>query len=256
MTEQQAKPDPTQVWREFSRRLRLAHESMDGTLQGAGVSSLADFEAIELLARSSDGRLPQRQVQEALGLSQSGTSRLVTRLERAGLLRRTSSEGDARAAHLVITPAGKAVVAQHRLDFEAQARDALESLAGSLGDSAPTPATNPAEDLEAAAAPGGILQFGESLLALGSEAVTVADAIHVRDALEPLVLIEAAQYRTGDDVTDCERLLAEMAARLGDGKRFYQADWALHRRLAQLCRNTLLNTVSLGLLATLEEHVD
>src|ERR1700716_214078 len=52
----------------------------------------------------------------------------------AGLLRRTSSPTDARAAQLAITPAGKAVVAQHRLEFEERARDALQSLSVSLAE--------------------------------------------------------------------------------------------------------------------------
>ncbi|MEU2615223.1 MarR family transcriptional regulator, partial [Micromonospora sp. NPDC007271] len=77
-------PDVMQVWRELSRRLRVAQESLDLTLRAAGAGSLADFEAIELLATSDGGALPQRQVQDALGLSQSGTSRLVTRLEKSG----------------------------------------------------------------------------------------------------------------------------------------------------------------------------
>ncbi|MEU2614878.1 FCD domain-containing protein, partial [Micromonospora sp. NPDC007271] len=188
------------------------------------------------------------------GLSQSGTSRLVTRLEKSGLLKRVTSTADARAANLEITPAGRAVVAQHRLDFEQRALTALESLAESLA--APRGFTTPAPEPAGATEPGGILQFGESLLSLGAQAVTVADAIHVRDALEPLVLIEAAQYRTDEDIADCERILAEMAARLSDAKRFYQADWSLHRRLAGLCRNTLLRTVYEGLLSTLESHVD
>ncbi|MCW3817943.1 FCD domain-containing protein [Micromonospora sp. DR5-3] len=244
--------DVMQVWRELSRRLRIAQESLDLTLRAAGAGSLADFEAIELLATSEGGALPQRQVQDALGLSQSGTSRLVTRLEKSGLLKRVTSAADARAANLEITPAGRAVVAQHRLDFEQRALAALQSLAESLA----TPGGFPTPALEPAAEPGGILQFGESLLSLGAQAVTVADAIHVRDALEPLVLIEAAQYRTDEDIADCERILAEMAARLSDAKRFYQADWSLHRRLAGLCRNTLLRTVYEGLLSTLESHVD
>ncbi|HEX5568508.1 MAG TPA: FCD domain-containing protein, partial [Streptomyces sp.] len=104
--------------------------------------------------------------------------------------------------------------------------------------------------------PGGLLQFGESLLSLGSGAVTVADAIHVRDALEPLVLMEAAQYRTQEDIVDCERILARMAGLLGDGKEFYLADWSLHRRLVSICRNKLLRQVYEGLLLTLEHHVD
>ncbi|SCF24819.1 MarR family protein [Micromonospora viridifaciens] len=243
-----------QVWRELSRRLRVAQESLDLTLRAAGAGSLADFEAIELLATSDGGALPQRQVQDALGLSQSGTSRLVTRLEKSGLLKRVTSAADARAANLEITPAGRAVVAQHRLDFEQRALTALESLAESLA--APGGFTTSAPEPARTTEPGGILQFGESLLSLGAQAVTVADAIHVRDALEPLVLIEAAQYRTDEDIADCERILAEMAARLSDAKRFYQADWSLHRRLAGLCRNTLLRTVYEGLLSTLESHVD
>lgn len=236
-----------QQWRELSRRLRLASESLEPILKSAGTGSLADFEALELLAGSPAGALPQRSIQESLGLSQSGTSRLATRMERSGLLRRTASPSDARASSLEITAEGRSVVARHRASFEEQARLAISAMNSPV---------NAHTSLAPHAETGGVLRFGESMLSVASEAITVVDAINVRDVLEPLILIEAAQFRTDEDIRDCERILADMAARLGDAKRFYLADWALHRRLASICRNDLLHMMYLALLSTLQENVD
>ncbi|MGW4203475.1 FCD domain-containing protein [Streptomyces sp. NPDC004726] len=268
--------DAMHTWRELSRRLRVANETLEPVLRSVGIGSAADFEVLELLTRSPQGELPQRKVQEAVGLSQSGSSRLVTRLERGGLLRRTTSETDARASLLKITDAGRALVSKHRNAYEQRVREELTALTGDL---LTLPALSPAATAAAAAAAaaaaekgqaltggdenamdagslGGLLQFGESLLSLGSGAITVADAIHVRDALEPLMLLEAAQYRTEQDILDCEAILARMAGLLGDGKAFYMADWSLHRRLAAICRNKLLGQIYESLLLTLEHHVD
>jgi DNA-binding FadR family transcriptional regulator len=247
--------DAIHAWRELGRRLRLANEALEPALRTFGATSAADFEALELLGRADGGALPQRRVQEALGLSQSGTSRLTTRLERAGLLRRTTSTTDARAALLHVTDAGRHVVHEHRAVYEQRVREELRSLTAELL-GAPEPASPRTLGEDATSSLGGILQFGESMLSLGSGAVTVADAIHVREALEPLMLLEAAQYRTEEDILDCEKILAEMASHLSDGKAFYLADWSLHRRLASICRNNLLRQVYESLLSTLREHVD
>ncbi|MGA5699198.1 FCD domain-containing protein [Peterkaempfera bronchialis] len=265
--------DAMYAWRELGRRLRIANEGLEPALRSFGIGSSSDFEALELLTRAPHGELPQRQVQEAVGLSQSGASRLVTRLERAGLLRRVTSQADARAALLQVTEAGRDLVGRHRSTFEERVREELSTLTEDLllpsaptttgtGDAATAAAAveerrpSPSGAAAEGGSQGGILQFGESLLSLGSGAVTVADAIHVRDALEPLVLIEAAQYRTQQDIVDCEGILAEMARHLGDGKAFYLADWSLHHRLASICRNTFLRQVYESLLLTLERHVD
>ncbi|MGP3737533.1 FCD domain-containing protein (plasmid) [Streptomyces sp. GDS52] len=264
--------DAMHTWRELSRRLRVANETLEPVLRTVGIGSAADFEVLELLTRSPGGELPQRKVHEAVGLSQSGSSRLVTRLERSGLLRRTASEIDARAALLKITESGRDLVAKHRDAYEQHVRHELTVLSNDLpflrdaGDPKRHPdPTEPARAAQEAVgegpaneavSDGGLLQFGESLLSLASGAITVADAIHVRDALEPLVLIEAAQYRTEQDIVDCEQILATMAGLLGDGKAFYFADWSLHHRLAAVCRNKLLRQIYESLLFTLEQHVD
>ncbi|MFE4423993.1 FCD domain-containing protein [Streptomyces sp. NPDC056817] len=264
--------DAVHTWRELSRRLRVANETLEPVLRTVGIGSAADFEVLELLTRSPRGELPQRKVQEAVGLSQSGASRLVTRLERSGLLRRTAAETDARASLLKITETGRDLVAKHRDAYEKRVRHELSTLTEDLpvlhhtaepkghpGLTGPARAAQEAAGggpVHDAVSDGGLLQFGESLLSLASGAITVADAIHVRDALEPLVLIEAAQYRTEQDIVDCEQILATMAGLLGDGKAFYYADWSLHHRLASICRNKLLRQIYESLLFTLEKHVD
>jgi len=86
--------------------------------------------------------------------------------------------------------------------------------------------------------------------------VLTADAIVVRDALEPLMLADAVRYARPDDVGELRRLLSAMTRRLDSPVDFLRADWALHRRIAQISPNEVLRRVYLSLVTTLEDNVD
>ncbi|HEX5566186.1 MAG TPA: MarR family transcriptional regulator, partial [Streptomyces sp.] len=167
--------DALHTWRELARRLRAANEDLEPALRSIGVGSTAGFEVLELLTRVPQGELPQRQVQEAVGLSQSGISRLVTRLENAGLLRRAASKTDARAALLRITETGRDLVGTHRDGYEARVREELKALSAELRPGRPESGNDASGHSGAPAdrdhrepddidhgSPGGLLQFGES----------------------------------------------------------------------------------------------
>jgi DNA-binding MarR family transcriptional regulator len=64
------------------------------------------FEVLLQLRRAPEGRLKMTQVADAIVHSTGGTTRLVDRLEEAGLVRRQSCPSDRRAIHVEITPAG------------------------------------------------------------------------------------------------------------------------------------------------------
>ena len=69
---------------------------------------LAWFEVLLQLRKSSDGRLKMNQIADAIVHSTGGTTRLIDRLEEAGLVERTSCPSDRRAIHVAITDAGNA----------------------------------------------------------------------------------------------------------------------------------------------------
>jgi MarR family 2-MHQ and catechol resistance regulon transcriptional repressor len=90
-------------------------------LAGAGLSEI-DFETIIRLARSPHQQLRMSDLAAQTGLSTSGVTRVVDRLERAGLVTRQACASDRRASYAALTDAGRerleSVVPQHLQDIE------------------------------------------------------------------------------------------------------------------------------------------
>lgn len=64
------------------------------------------FEVLLRLARSDDQRLRMAELARQVGLSTSGLTRLVDRIEEAGYVRREACPTDRRGAHCVLTDEG------------------------------------------------------------------------------------------------------------------------------------------------------
>jgi DNA-binding MarR family transcriptional regulator len=73
---------------------------------------LAWFDVLLQLRRSPVGRLKMNEIAEAIVHSSGGTTRLVDRIEEAGLVARQSCPSDRRAIHVAITDAGNAKLDQ------------------------------------------------------------------------------------------------------------------------------------------------
>ena len=69
---------------------------------------LAWFEVLLQLRQSPEGRLKMNQIADAIVHSTGGTTRLIDRLEEAGLVARQLCPSDRRAIHVAITPLGNA----------------------------------------------------------------------------------------------------------------------------------------------------
>jgi DNA-binding MarR family transcriptional regulator len=69
---------------------------------------LAWFDVLLQLRRSPDGRLKMNEIAEAIVHSSGGTTRLIDRIEEAGLVMRQNCPSDRRAIHVAITDAGNA----------------------------------------------------------------------------------------------------------------------------------------------------
>lgn len=80
-----------------------------------------------------------------------------------------------------------------------------------------------------------------------------ADCTVVRDALEPLICRQAAEHRTDEDLRDLRQIVGEMERHAGDGRAYLELNWALHRRIARLCRNAPAHSIYLTLLDFLED---
>ena len=90
---------------------------------------------------------------------------------------------------------------------------------------------------------------------VGGEA-SIADYVCVERALEPLIYREAARYHHSADIRTLRRLLANMEQHLDQPLLYMRHSWALHRRIANLCRNALLHSLYLTLLDFMEDALE
>jgi len=82
------------------------------------------------------------------------------------------------------------------------------------------------------------------------------DCLEVREALEPLVCRDAALYRRASDMRALRRIVERMGEHVDDPAGYFKLNWALHRRIAALCRNQPLRSIYLTLLDYLEASLD
>ena len=115
--------------RDSLHRFGLARDRLAAALRRASGLTASELEALEQL--ELDGPLTQRELGERLGLTSGGTTLLVDRLERRGLVSRTPHPGDRRAVLLqpVATAATPAAAALSR--YEAAVAAAARSLSAS-----------------------------------------------------------------------------------------------------------------------------
>lgn len=81
---------------------------LEAALEESCQLPLAWFEVLLQLRHAGDGRLKMSQMADAIFHSTGGTTRLVDRLEAAGLVRREHCPSDRRAIYVAITDAGSA----------------------------------------------------------------------------------------------------------------------------------------------------
>lgn len=101
-----------------------------------------------------------------------------------------------------------------------------------------------------------IARLGNSVLALDSSATSVAEAVRMRDALDPLLVEDALWHSSATDIREMRGCLEEMAAaRDGDDPvAFVHANWALHRRIAEVSPSAILRSVYISLLELIQAH--
>ncbi|GAA5066201.1 DNA-binding MarR family transcriptional regulator [Thermocatellispora tengchongensis] len=111
--------------------LRRLHDRLDGAAERAlrdrhGLS-VSEYVALAALAGAEGGSLRQQELAAAIPLRNSSVTRLVGRLERAGLSERRVCDSDRRGVYTRISAKGRRVV-------EAARRTYLESVARTLDD--------------------------------------------------------------------------------------------------------------------------
>jgi DNA-binding MarR family transcriptional regulator len=98
------------AWRTFITAHAALIDAIERDLREAGLISLTWYDVLIELAEARDQRLRLHELARAVVLSRSGLTRLVDRIEAAGLLRREACAEDRRGAYAVLTPAGSAAL--------------------------------------------------------------------------------------------------------------------------------------------------
>lgn len=104
------------LWNRIEARLRAEHEL-----------PLAFFWPLYVVERSSDESLRVGELAKELGLTVGGTSKIVDRLERAGLLRREPDATDRRASRIILTDAGRSSLDAASETYEAEMTTLLDT---------------------------------------------------------------------------------------------------------------------------------
>lgn len=93
-------------WRTFLQAHALLSRRLDEELRAEQSMSLAEYDALVVLATAPERRLRMSQLADRVLLSRSGVTRLVDRLVAAGFVDRTQCTTDARGAEAVLTELG------------------------------------------------------------------------------------------------------------------------------------------------------
>jgi len=93
-------------WHALLRRHAMVFTALEAALHEHGLG-VSEFEALELLAGCEHNKCRGADLTEAVQLSQSAASRLVARMERAGLVERAMCEMDRRGIFVMLTDEGR-----------------------------------------------------------------------------------------------------------------------------------------------------
>lgn len=101
-----------------------------------------------------------------------------------------------------------------------------------------------------------IVRLGNSVLALDGDATSVAEAVRIRDALDPLLVEDALWHSSASDLNAMRACLAAMAAAIevDDPIAFIRGNWTLHAKIAGVSPNVILRSVYISLLELIESH--
>lgn len=99
--------DRLHAWVALLQAHRAVVDAVEHRLQQERGLSLAWYEVLVQLAASPDGSLRMHDLARGVLLSRSGLTRLVDRMETAGLIRRTTCPTDRRGTQAVLTAKGR-----------------------------------------------------------------------------------------------------------------------------------------------------
>lgn len=105
-TERAIDPVALAAWQAFLRAHAVLIRTLERELVAAEGLPLAEYDVLVQLDQAPEGRLRMAQLADRVLLSRSGLTRLVERMEAAGLVRREVCPSDARGAFATMTQEG------------------------------------------------------------------------------------------------------------------------------------------------------
>ncbi|MEV0265222.1 FCD domain-containing protein [Streptomyces sp. NPDC050617] len=104
--------------------------------------------------------------------------------------------------------------------------------------------------------PSPMVRLGNSVLALDAQETDVAEAVRIRDALDPLLIEDALWHASPADFAQLRGHLdvMERAVEAADAVAFVRANWRLHAQIAAISPNALLRSLYNNLLDLIESH--
>jgi DNA-binding MarR family transcriptional regulator len=104
------------LWDHIDARLRLEHNL-----------PLVYFESLYFIMQAPDKRLRVGDLAEALRVTVGGTSKLVDRIERSGLIRREPDPTDRRASRVALTSEGERLAIAASKTYDAEMKSMLDA---------------------------------------------------------------------------------------------------------------------------------
>jgi len=123
-------------WLAFLEAYKVVIDKMERMYTEAGATGLVVHEVLWRLDRAPEARLRMQDLAELLLVTKSGASRLIDRLERNGLVKRSTSSEDRRVVYAVLTAKGRAALEVSREVFIRAYDDVFKSVldAGELAE--------------------------------------------------------------------------------------------------------------------------
>jgi DNA-binding MarR family transcriptional regulator len=100
-------PGQLAAWRAFLEAYAVTLDVLEHELKAGENLPLTWYDVLVQLAEAPEDRLRMQELADAVLLSKSGVTRLVDRMERAGLVERTRCADDRRGTFATLTGAGR-----------------------------------------------------------------------------------------------------------------------------------------------------
>lgn len=117
----------SRAWSQVAAFAGAVDASLDKWLTDSYRVGLSEYRALTLLSQASDKELRISVLAQAVGLTSTSTTRLVSRLETKGLARRDVCADDGRGVYAVIDEAGEALLRDVAGPYAARVNDLLSN---------------------------------------------------------------------------------------------------------------------------------